>query len=187
MATQIQDAPRSGKPRFQPFHVNVKVKISALWTALLFVFAYVDIFSLYRPDFRADIEAGQIAGFTINETFLLGTTLYVAIPSLMVFGTLVFRPRLNRYVNIALSGIYALTIVAGAVGEWNYYMVGSAVEVALLMAIAFYAWSWPRLATPGSSIEEPLDVVGRGQATLQESVGVATGPAPGTVGPSRSG
>jgi hypothetical protein len=39
---------------------------------MLFVFAYVDLFSLYRSDFRADVEAGEIGGFTINQSFLLG-------------------------------------------------------------------------------------------------------------------
>jgi hypothetical protein len=124
--------------------VNVRVKLSALWTAMLFVFAYVDLFSLYRPDFRADIEAGEIAGFAINQTFLLGTTLYVVIPSLMVFAALVLRPRLNRSANITLAIVYALTIVAGVIGEWSYYVFGSAVEVALLAAIVYYAWTWPR-------------------------------------------
>ena len=38
--------------------VNVTIKISALWAAMLFVFAYVDLFGLYRPDFRADLQAG---------------------------------------------------------------------------------------------------------------------------------
>ena len=39
---------------------------------MLFVFAYVDLFSLYRPDFRADLEAGEIGGFTVNQSFLWG-------------------------------------------------------------------------------------------------------------------
>ena len=30
--------------------VNVRIKLSALWTSTLFIFAYVDLFSLYRPD-----------------------------------------------------------------------------------------------------------------------------------------
>ena len=38
--------------------VNVRIKISALWATMLFVFAYVDLFNLYRPDFRADQPAG---------------------------------------------------------------------------------------------------------------------------------
>ena len=129
---------------FEPFIVNVRVKISALWTAMLFVFAYVDLFSLYRPDFRADLEAGEIAGFTINESFLLGTTLYVVIPSLMVFLALVLPPRVARIANIVLSLLYAVTIIAGVVGEWNYYVLGSAVEVALLAAIIYHAWIWPK-------------------------------------------
>ncbi len=130
--------------RLEPFTVNVRIKMSALWASMLFVFAYVDIFSLYRPDFRADIEAGEIAGFTINQGFLLATTVYILIPSLMVFLALVLRPRINRVVNIALGIIYALTIVAGAIGEWSYYILGSAVEVALLGAIVYYAWTWPK-------------------------------------------
>lgn len=143
MATQTQMT-ETANTEFAPFQVNVRMKISALWTAMLFVFAYVDIFSQLRPDFRADVEAGVVGGFTINQTFLVVTTLYIGIPSLMVFGALVLRPRINRIANVALSIIYAITIIAGAVGEWNYYIFGSVVEVALLAAIFHYARTWPR-------------------------------------------
>ena len=125
--------------------------ISALWTSMLFVFAYVDLFSLYRPDFRADLEAGEIAGFTVNQSFLLGTSAYVVIPSLMVFLALILRPRVSRIANIVLGIIYALTIIAGAIGEWNYYILGSADEVALLAAIVYYAWTWPKETSLGSN------------------------------------
>ena len=141
----------TAETKFEPSHVNVRIKISALWTAMLFVFAYVDIFSLYRPDFRADLEAGEIGGFTVNQAFLLGTTVYVVIPSLMVFLSLVLRPRASRIANIALSVVYALTIIAGAIDEWNYYVLGSAVEVALLAAIVYYAWTWPKETPPTSA------------------------------------
>jgi hypothetical protein len=136
--------------KFEPSNVNVRIKISALWTSMLFVFAYVDLFSLYRPDFRADLEAGEIGGFTVNQSFLLGTTVYVVIPSLMVFCALILRPRVNRIANIALSVVYALTIVAGASGEWTYYILGSAIEIGLLAAIIYYAWTWPK-ETPSTS------------------------------------
>ena len=48
----------TAEPTLEPFIVNVRIKIAALWTAMLFVFAYVDLFNLYRPDFRADQPAG---------------------------------------------------------------------------------------------------------------------------------
>ena len=138
----------TAETKFEPSIVNVRIKISALWASMLFIFAYVDLFSLYRSDFRADIEAGEIGGFTVNQAFLVGTTVYVVIPSLMVFCALVLRPRVNRIVNIALSIMYALTVIAGAIGEWNYYILGSAIEVALLAAIVYYAWTWPKEAQP---------------------------------------
>lgn len=78
---------------FEPLTVNARIKVSALWTAMLIVFAYVDLFSLYRPDVRAAIEAGQISGFSIDQTFLLATTFYIVIPSVMLVATLVLRPR----------------------------------------------------------------------------------------------
>jgi hypothetical protein len=135
--------------RFEPFKVNVRIKLSALWTSMLFVFAYVDLFSLYRRDFRADLEAGEIGGLTVNQSFLLGTTVYVLLPSLMVFLALVLRPRVNRIVNIALSIVYTVTIIAGAVGEWGYYVLGSVIEIALLAAIVYYAWTWPTISAAG--------------------------------------
>ena len=144
----------AAETKLEPFNVNVRIKISALWTSMLFVFAYVDLFSLYRPDFRADLEAGEISGFTINQSFLLGTTVYVVIPSLMVFVALILRPRVNRIVNIALAIVYALTIIAGAIGDWGYYILGSAIEVALLTAVVYYAWTWPeetRVSTTGGA------------------------------------
>ena len=136
----------AAETRFEPFNVNVRMKISALWASMLFVFAYVDLFSLYRRDFRADLEAGKVSGFTINQSFLFGTTVYVVVPSLMVFVALILRPRVDRIANIALAIVYALTIIASAIGEWSYYILGSAIEVALLAAILYYAWTWPKAA-----------------------------------------
>ena len=118
------------RTRLEPSPVNVRVKIAALWASMLFVFAYVDLFSLYRPDFRADVEAGEVGGFAVTQTFLLATTAYVVIPSLMVFCVLVLRPRLNRIVNIALAMVYAVSIVAATIGEWTYYLLGSLIEAA---------------------------------------------------------
>ena len=149
MSIQAEKTQSSADTKFELSNVNVRVKISALWTAMLFVFAYVDIFSLYRSDLRADLEAGKVGGFTVNESFLLGTTIYILIPSLMVFAALFLRPRINRLANIALAIIYALTIIAGAIGEWNYYILGSAIEIALLASIVYCAWTWPRVSTGG--------------------------------------
>jgi len=139
----------SVRSQFEPLGVNVRMKISALWVSMLFIFLYVDLFSLYRADVRADLEAGELGGFTIGQGFLVGVTAYVVVPSLMVFGTLVLTPQACRVANIGLGALYALTIIVGAVDERSqaYYVVGSVLEVVLLAAIVYYAWRWPRTST----------------------------------------
>ncbi len=37
--------------------VPVKLKLSALWAALMFLYAYGDIFAYFRPGFIEDVEA----------------------------------------------------------------------------------------------------------------------------------
>ncbi len=129
---------------YQDYWINPRIKIAALWASMLFVFVYVDLFSLYRGDVRADIEAGEIFGFTIGQGFLLGVTLYILVPSLMLFLSLVLPVRATRMGNIVVAILYAVTIAGGAIGEWNYYILGSVTEVALLTGIAYYAWTWPK-------------------------------------------
>ena len=127
--------------------INVKLKIAALWAAVMFLFAYGDIFGYFRPGLIAEIMAGNVAGNAIDQAFLMFTAAYVAIPSLMVFLSLVLKPGISRPANIVLSIGYAASILLFCVGEsYVYYIFLSALECVLLLAIAWYAWKWPRQA-----------------------------------------
>ena len=141
--------------RYQDYWINPRLKIAALWTSMLFIYAYVDLFSLYRADVRADIEAGEIFAFTIGQGFLLGATIYVVLPSLMLFLTLVLPARLTRALNTVLAVLYAVTIVGGTIGESNYYYIfGSLSEAALLAGVVYYAWTWPKATDAGTAPAE---------------------------------
>ena len=124
--------------------VPVKLKLSALWASMMFLFAYGDIFAGYRSDIIEDLRAGELGSFEVNQLFLLATSIYVAIPSLMVFLSLVLRPAWNRWTNIVVAAVYAVTIALSVIGEgWAYFVFLSVVEVALAGLIAWYAWRWP--------------------------------------------
>lgn len=130
---------------YQDYWINPRIKISALWASMLFIFVYVDLFSLFRADIRADIEAGKMFAFTIGQGFLLGVTIYVLLPSLMVVLSLVLAPKVARMANIVLAVLYVVTIVGGAIGESNYYYIlGSLAEAVLLAGVVYYAWTWPK-------------------------------------------
>jgi Family of unknown function (DUF6326) len=123
--------------------IDTRLKIAALWTATLFVFAYVDLFSLYRADVRADLDRGRVFAFDVGQPFLFLTTLYVVIPSVLIYLALVMPRSLSRTVNIVAAVLYAVTAVGSAVGEWGYYIFGSVVEAGLLAALVYHAWTWP--------------------------------------------
>lgn len=122
--------------------VDIRIRLAGLWATTMLIFAYVDLFSLFRPDFRAALDQGKVFVFDVGEPFLLGATIYVIIPSLMIYLSLVMPRRLNRIVNISLAALYAVTIVGGAIGEWSYYILGSAVEAVLLLVVIRHSWSW---------------------------------------------
>jgi len=126
--------------------IGVRLKISALWVAMLFLFAYGDIFGSFVPGRIDEIRGGTISGIEITQTFLLAASVYVAIASLMIFLTLVLRPRVNRWANIVLPILYIVSIIASVIGEsWVYFWFLSIAEGVLLLLIIWYAWQWPTL------------------------------------------
>ena len=132
----------------EEMRIGVRLKISALWIAMLLLFAYGDIFGLLRRGGIEEVIAGKISGMKITQTFLFAVSVYVAIASAMVFLTLVLRPRLNRWVNIVLPILYIASIAASAIGEdWAYYYFLSIAESSLLLLIIWYAWTWPKQVT----------------------------------------
>jgi hypothetical protein len=123
---------------------GIRLKMAALWAATLFLFAYGDVFGLFRTGEIEDIVRGELSGIEITQVFLLAVSIYVAIASVMVFLSLALPPTLIRWTNMVLPVLYIASIVASVVGEtWAYFYFLSVVEIALLALIIWYAWTWP--------------------------------------------
>ena len=128
--------------------INIKIMLSGLWVANMFLFIYVDYFGLFIPGVMEKIIEGEAAhtGFQITQVFLLAVITLMMIPSLMVLLSLTLKPKVNRWTNI-IVGIFKIIVVLGSlfIGEpWAYYIFGSIVEVVLLSLIVWYAWKWPK-------------------------------------------
>jgi len=124
--------------------VGVRLKMSALWIAMLFLFAYGDIFGFFKPGQIEEVISDEISGIKITQVFLLGASVYIAIASVMVFLSLVLKPRVNRWTNIVLPILFIVSIAVSVVGEtWGYFIFLSIMEIALLLLIVWYAWTWP--------------------------------------------
>ena len=125
--------------------IGIRLKLSALWMSMLFLFAYGDIIGFFAPGRIEEVTGGEISGIEITEGFLLAISAYIAVASVMVFLTLVLKPSVNRWVNLVLPILYISSVVGSAIGETSaYFLFLSVVECAILALIIWYAWTWPR-------------------------------------------
>lgn len=137
---------RTKNPDLRDTKLDIKVVLSGLWITTMFVFAYVDIFGFWRADVINGALAGKVpgTGAKISDSFLVYTTIYILIPSLMILFSLTAPAKMNRRVNLIVSLVYGVSVVVSVIGEsWIYFIVGSVVEVFLLLAITRVAWTWP--------------------------------------------
>lgn len=148
MSTAASTSPYPGTttiPAYADPPVHVRVRLALLWVAMLLVFAYVDLFGFFRADVLEAALDGQIAGtgLEVGQGFLAGALGYVLPAVLMVVASLYLRPRAARLTTLAVAPLYAVSIVALCIGEtWVYYLLGSGVEVVLLLMVTVTAWRW---------------------------------------------
>lgn len=134
----------STKTVFEDFQINVKLKISALWIAVMFCYVYGDYIQVYVPGILA--KAMEVNATTETQMQFFAVALLMAMPSVMIFFSLVIKPRINRWLNIILSTLYIIILVATNLTEtWVFYLFLTAIEILISMAIIWYAWKWPAL------------------------------------------
>jgi hypothetical protein len=126
--------------------IPVQTKLAALWASLMFVYLYVDILSLYQPGVIDGILDGRVWELDITQTWAIGALALMAIPILMVIGSLILPPMANRTTNLVVATVYAAVSIGNAVGEtWTYYFIlAVGLELAVLALVLRYAWTWPR-------------------------------------------
>lgn len=135
--------------------VGVRVKVAGLWTAVMLLYAYNDLFLLYTPGALEGVMAGKMGALPpTSQGLLLGFALSIAIPCAMIPLSLLLGAGAARWTNVVLSGLYALFVLATLPGMWVFYVFLGLLEVAMTLTILALAWRWPRQA------DEPRDAPG---------------------------
>jgi hypothetical protein len=138
--------------KFEDEKVNVKLKLAALWTSLMFLYIYVDYFALYMPKKVEYILQGKVFVFDISQGFLMTALASMSIPALMIFLSVVLPAKANRLTNISIAALfipYTLFNLSGV--TWMHMVFAAVVEVALLCLIIYYACKWPLVVTDSTS------------------------------------
>ena len=123
---------------------DVKIKLSALWVAVALCELNQGIWGLHMPGSIEEIIAGEVTGIPITQEWLLGVVILMIIPSVMVFLSLILKPKANRWVNIILGIVYTgfmlFTMLLPEV--WAHYIFLGIAEAVFTALIVWYAWKW---------------------------------------------
>jgi hypothetical protein len=93
------------------------------------------------------MTAGRMGPFAVTQGSLLGFTVMMMIPAVMVFLSLALKHQAGRWANIILGVLYALVNISNLVGEtWAYYVLYGVVELVFTLLIVGHAWRWRNAA-----------------------------------------
>ena len=123
--------------------INVRIKLSALWVAMMLLYIYADILSLFRPGQIEEMIKGLMGPFPVTQGSLFTASILMIIPAVMVFLSLTLKPKVARWANIAVGVLYTVVNISNLIGEaWAYYIFFGIIEIVLTLLIVWYAWTW---------------------------------------------
>ena len=127
----------------EDLRINVRIKLSALWVAIMLLYIYADILSLFKPGQIEQMIAGKMGPFPVTQSSLLAGSTLMIVPAVMVFLSLTLKTIVNRWANITTGVLYTFVNISNLVGEtWAYYVFFGIVEIAFTLLIVWYAWKW---------------------------------------------
>lgn len=131
---------------FADFKINIKIKLSVLWSSLVFCYIYGDYFFLYVPNKVEGLISGE--NMLDNPIKLFLATVLLVIPALMVCLSIILKPIINRWLNIIFGIFYTLImllIAVTSISEWlSFYVFLAVVESLITSFIVWNAIKWPR-------------------------------------------
>jgi hypothetical protein len=126
--------------------IDTKLKLCALWASTMFCYIYCDYFELYVPGKLQEMLDGKMLPLgSVTDNVLIGTSLLMAVPSLMIFLSVALPARYNRIFNLVIGSLYTvlLTLLV-VVSGWYFYKMFASIEAVLTALIVWHAWKWPK-------------------------------------------
>ncbi|MFN8248017.1 MAG: DUF6326 family protein [Ferruginibacter sp.] len=134
------------KTQLEDFKVNTRIKLSALWTSVMFCYIYGDYFELYVPGKVEGLFNGQ--NMLDTPVKLFTAAFILTVPALMIFLSLILTPKATKWLNIAIGLFFTLfTLLVGisSISAWKMFYVFLAFTESIITAIIVWqAWTWEK-------------------------------------------
>src|SRR5215472_13810180 len=137
----------NGERRLEEFSPPAKIRLALLWASLMFLYIYNDYFIMFTPGTLAGMAAGRMGPLgKISDALMIGVSLLLAVPALMIFLSAVLPSFASRWLNVVLGVAYSAVELLTFAGPHLFYKIVVALEMVLTALIVWYALRWPRSA-----------------------------------------
>ena len=119
---------------------DIKIKLSALWAALMLSYQQGDVMRLYSGDF---MPGGTIDGFQATQMMWLGMNIMMSIPIFMVYLSLTLSYKANRRANLIFTVFFfGLNLIGLPTYPSLYDQFLIIVGLGFNVLTAWNAWKW---------------------------------------------
>jgi len=136
--------------RWQEERVNTRLRLSALWTTVMFFYVYADLFAFFDPKSLRQLMDGTLLPFPITQPMMLGMAAMMSIPTIMIFLSLALKAHQSRWSNIVVGMVYTLvaayTLTMPSSLSYIYF---ESLEILFTGYIVWSAWKWPAQRAEG--------------------------------------
>lgn len=120
--------------------VEERIKLSALWVALMLTYFLGDVLRIFSGDF----QGGEIGGMQASQVMYLGVAIILVLPIIMVFLSLTLPYKLNRWANIILAiFLFGFNLIGLPTYPSAYDQFLIIVGLVFNLLTIWYAWKWP--------------------------------------------
>jgi hypothetical protein len=123
--------------------LDVRIILSALWVALMFIFQQGDMLRIYSGDFTpGDDLWGKVMS---SEMMWFVSAITMTIPVVMIILSLTLKYPVNRWANIIVGIFWLLYNLMGLLGKQypsaydNFLLI---VAIVVNVLTVWYAWKW---------------------------------------------
>ena len=129
---------------WQEARIHTRLKLSALWTTVMFFYVYADLFAFFDRKGLRQITDGTLLPFPITQLMMLGFAVMMSIPTIMIFLSLALKANQSRWSNIVVGVVYTLvaayTLTMPSSLSYRYF---ECLEILCTGYIVWSAWKWP--------------------------------------------
>ncbi len=118
-----------------------RIKICVLWLFSVLIGLMTTLIGLFEPGVIEQVMAGQLEGQNLGPEVLLVLTLFLLIPLVMAFLTLILKSTVNRWANIVVGIVFVvlgLSDLPGNIADPSAYAL--VLNISVVVAIALIVW-----------------------------------------------